>query len=139
MNDYISYKCTNCGAIMKHITGNIIKCEHCGTEYYKENDTLVVKTCKVPLITLAARRCVPEELLTGEKEQRTRLIEYTLHEMASQISEKLVEQMEITTSHEPLQKMMFIEGKVRVAQPTRDESFMDWLVGDMGSPDMFWK
>ena len=138
MNDYISYKCTNCGATMKHITGNIIKCEHCGTEYYKENDnSLVIKTCKVPLITLAARKCVPEELLITEKERRTEIIECTLHGIASQISEKLVEQMEITTSYDPLQKIMFIEGRVRVAQPTRDGSFMDWLAGDTGSSCVF--
>lgn len=117
MSEIKGYKCPNCGSMIPiPRSGRIFKCEHCGSEYEKENDYLYpikIEVCNAKLVTLECRKSIPDEYMRGDIKEA--VIEHTLNSIAHELAKSIVPFMEIKSYKDICNLTTVIGGRIKIA------------------------
>lgn len=117
MSEYKGYRCPNCGQMIPLSQNRIIKCEYCGSEYEKEQDTikpLRIEVCNAEIITLGYKQRLREEYLVNEN-IKEKYIEHTIDGIAHHLAKEIVPYTEVKSYRDLATMETIISGKVRIA------------------------
>lgn len=114
MSELKPYICTGCGG---HIDRETLVCRSCGTAYRLDDDMIPVRlvTSNLEFVTLGGMAILPKEYLVCEPDKA---MEYTLHEMAKNMAEKILPLIEFQTEYDIAHNEYKTYGRLRVAKPT---------------------
>ena len=123
MSKPVGYRCNNCGNMLPISRSGVLKCQFCGSEYKVKEDysvtPVIVRQQLFDYETLEGRTVIPDWLLR-DANNKEKLFETTLSQMARNMSEKLLPLMQLSYNYDPEYMQYNLYGRIRVAIPRVD-------------------